>query len=203
MYGQCLLILTNKVNKQMKPVVVKFLFLFLLITSKNTFSQQLTENTNTMENINQQLITKFYTCFQNKDYKGMQECYADNATFSDEVFVNLNAAQVKAMWAMLCERGKDLRLDFKNVQSVGTNGSSEWIAYYTFSASNRKVVNHVKASFIIENGKFVKHIDSFNFYKWSKQALGLPGALLGWTKFLKKKVRQGAMKSLNDYMNKK
>lgn len=156
-----------------------------------------------MENINQQLITKFYICFQNKDYIGMQECYADNSSFCDPVFVNLNATQGKAMWEMLCVRGKDLRLEFKNVKTMGTQGSAEWIAHYTFSASGRKVVNHVKANFVFENGKIVKHTDVFNFYKWSRQAIGIPGSLLGWTAFFKNKVRLGAMKSLNDFMNKK
>ena len=160
-------------------------------------------NSNSMENVNQQLITNFYSSFQNKDYKGMQECYADNATFSDEVFVNLNASQVKAMWEMLCVKGKDLRLDFKNVQTNGALGSVEWIAYYTFSGSGRKVVNNVKASFVFENGKIIKHTDVFQFYKWSRQALGITGALLGWTDFFKEKVRLGAMKNLNDFMNKK
>ncbi len=187
----------------MKPVISKILFLFLFFASKGSFSQTIIENSKTMENTNQQLITKFYTCFQNKDYKGMQECYADNATFSDPVFVNLNAAEGKAMWEMLCVRGKDLRLEFKNIQTNGAQASVEWIAYYTFSVTGRKVVNHVKASFLIENGKIVKHTDVFNFYKWSRQALGVPGTLLGWTVFFKKKVRQGALKSLNDFMNKK
>lgn len=187
----------------MKSAVSKILFLLLFFASNGAFSQIVTENSQPMEKTNQQLITKFYTCFQNKDYKGMQECYADNATFSDPVFVNLNAAQVKAMWEMLCVRGKDLKLDFKNVQTKDVQGSAEWIAYYTFSATGRKVVNHVKASFLIENGKIIKHTDVFNFYKWSRQALGIPGSLLGWTGFFKKKVRQGAMKSLNDFMNRK
>ena len=140
----------------------------------------------------------------------MQECYADSATFSDEVFVNLNALQVKAMWEMLCVKGKDLRLDFKNVETKGTLGSAEWTAYYTFSASGRKVVNQVKANFVFENlptgqagGKIVKHTDTFKFYKWTRQALGTSGVLLGWTGFFKSKVRQGGMKSLNDFMNKK
>lgn len=186
----------------MKSAVCKTLFLFLFLTSKVTLSQIVPENYSTMENTNQQLITKFYTCFQNKNYKGMQDCYADNATFSDEVFVGLDAAQVKAMWEMLCVKGKDLTLDYNNVQTTGTQGTAEWIANYTFSASQKKVVNHIKAEFVIENGKIVKHNDTFNFYKWSRQALGMPGLLLGWTGFLKNKVRQGAMKSLADFMNK-
>ncbi len=176
--------------------------IFFFVTSSTLMFSQ-AQNQTSMETSNQQLITKFYTCFQKKDYKGMQECYADTATFSDEVFVNLNPEQVKAMWEMLCIRGTDLTLDFKNVKAQGNQASAEWEAHYTFSASKRKVVNNVKANFVIENGKVVKHTDVFDFYKWSKQALGFPGALLGWTSFFKNAVRKGAMKSLNDFMSKK
>ncbi len=65
---------------------------------------------------NQQLITSFYKAFQNKDYKAMQNCYAEEAIFNDEVFQNLNAAEVKAMWEMFCIKGKDLQIEFSNVK---------------------------------------------------------------------------------------
>ena len=154
-------------------------------------------------NDNEKLIHHFYNSFSQKDYQAMQDCYADNATFSDAVFQNLNSAQVKSMWEMLCKRGKDLELRFQNVLAGEKTGSAEWIANYTFSQTGKKVENHIKANFEFENGKIVKHIDSFDFYKWSSQALGLPGKLLGWTSFLQNKVRQTAMKSLADFMNSK
>jgi len=40
-------------------------------------------------NINEEVITHFYTCFKNKDIKGMQDCYAHNTIFNDAVFSNL------------------------------------------------------------------------------------------------------------------
>lgn len=150
---------------------------------------------------NQELITHFYTCFQNKDYKGMQACYADNATFSDEVFENLNAQEVRAMWEMLIKTGKDLKLDFSKVEANEQNGKAHWDAYYTFSKTGNKVNNKIDAQFTFENGKILKHIDSFNFYTWAKQALGFSGVLLGWTPFLKNKIRGIARKSLQDFMN--
>ncbi|MFN2438753.1 MAG: nuclear transport factor 2 family protein [Chitinophagaceae bacterium] len=149
-----------------------------------------------------EIINIFYTCFQNKDYKGMQDCYADTAHFSDPVFINLSADQVKAMWEMFCVKGKNLNVDFKNISADENTANAEWRAVYTFSATGKKVVNHIKANFIIEQGKIAKHIDSFNFYNWSRQALGLPGLLLGWTPFIKNKIRRQAMKSLNDFMSK-
>lgn len=133
----------------------------------------------------------------------MQECYADEASFSDEVFLNLNSAQVKAMWKMLILRGKDLQIRFQNVSADERQGSAEWIANYTFSQTGKKVENHITAKFEFENGKIVKHLDKFDFYQWSSQALGLTGVLLGWTSFLKSKVQKTAMKTLTDFMNSK
>lgn len=133
----------------------------------------------------------------------MQECYADNATFNDPVFINLNSEQAKAMWEMLCLRSKDLKIEYKNITAEGKQATAEWIAHYTFSVSGKKVVNSIKASFLIENGKIIKHTDNFNFYKWSKQAIGIPGVLLGWTNLFKNKVRRGAMESLAGFMNTK
>jgi ketosteroid isomerase-like protein len=150
-------------------------------------------------NQNSQLITSFYTAFQQRDYKTMQNCYADKAVFNDEVFKNLNAEQVKSMWEMLLKKGKDLKLEFKNISAGDLKGSAEWIATYTFSATQRKVVNHIYANFEFENGKIIKHTDHFNFHKWASQALGFKGTLLGWTNFLKKKVQQTALKNLEDF----
>ena len=152
-------------------------------------------------NENELLIQRFYTCFQNKDFKGMQDCYAANAVFSDSVFKDLNSSQVKAMWQMLISSSKDMRIEFKNIKATQTTGTAHWDAYYTFSKTGNKVINRIDASFTFENGKIVSHTDNFNFYTWAKQALGASGILLGWTGFLKNKVQKTAMESLTKFMN--
>lgn len=152
-------------------------------------------------NANEQLINTFYTSFKNKDYKGMQACYADNATFSDAVFKNLNAKQVRAMWEMLILKSKDMRLEFSEVSADETTGKAHWDAYYTFSTTGKKVINRIDASFEIENGKITKHADHFDFYTWAKQALGITGILLGWTGFLKNKIQATALSNLTKFMN--
>lgn len=154
-------------------------------------------------NSNEQLINQFYTCFKNKDFKGMQACYAENATFSDAVFKSLNADQVKAMWEMLITKGKDMRLEYRIISSAENLVNAHWDAFYTFSATGKKVVNRIDATFEIENGKIVKHTDNFNFFTWSRQALGLPGILLGWTNFLNNKISTQAMKNLESFMRRK
>lgn len=153
-------------------------------------------------NANETLIHQFYTAFQNRDYRRMQECYADNATFSDPVFVGLDAKHVRAMWEMFCTGGTELRIEFTNVRADERSGSGEWTAYYKFSATGNNVVNRIKAHFIFENGRIVEHRDEFGFYRWARQALGMPGFLLGWTPLIRNKVRARAKGNLEAFMAK-
>ena len=151
---------------------------------------------------NEELITRFYQAFQNRDYKTMQQFYSNQARFNDPVFIHLNAEQVRKMWEMLLVRSTDLELDFTNINTNDFSGSAEWTARYTFSRTGKKVINRIKASFIFEKGKILNHKDEFNFYTWARQALGIPGLLFGWTPFIKNKIRKMAMKNLMDYMKK-
>lgn len=150
---------------------------------------------------NEALIKHFYTSFQQKDVKAMQECYADNATFNDPIFNNLDAKQVRAMWAMLIKSGQDMRIEFSNIQSKSKAASAEWSANYTFSGTGNQVINRVKSSFLIENGKIVDHRDTFSFYSWARQALGFTGMVLGWTNLLRNKICTQAKKNLEHFMN--
>ena len=147
----------------------------------------------------QDLINKFYSCFQKKDYKGMIECYHPEIHFKDEVF-NLNGKQVGAMWHMLCERGKDLEISFKAIEVNENIGTAHWEAKYTFAQTKRKVHNKIDAQFEFQDGKIIRHSDTFNFRKWAIQALGMPGLLIGGSAYLKKKVLHTANKALNKFI---
>ena len=149
---------------------------------------------------NEQLMTKFYTAFQRLDYKTMQACYHDEAVFNDPVFGLLDATQVRAMWEMLCKRAVDFSLEFSNTVSEDEYGTCNWTATYTFSKTGRKVVNVVKSYMKFADGKIIEHSDAFATWKWSKQAFGLKGWLLGWTNFMLKKIRRMARKNLDAYM---
>jgi ketosteroid isomerase-like protein len=145
---------------------------------------------------NQQLIEHFYQSFQRKDYRSMAACYHPDATFSDEVFSLKNGKEIAAMWHFLCESGKDLYIEYAGVQADELSGRAHWEAHYTFSRTGRKVHNMIEASFELRDGKIIRHVDRFPFWRWSQQAFGLTGWLLGWTPFLKNKVRDTAMSGL-------
>ncbi|MET0243579.1 MAG: nuclear transport factor 2 family protein [Flavitalea sp.] len=147
-----------------------------------------------------QLIEDFYNAFNRLDGKTMGECYHDEVVFYDPVFENLDARHAKAMWKMLTSTAKDFSLTFSDVEASEEYGSCKWIATYTFSKTGRKVVNHVKAHFKFHEGKIVEHMDDFNLYKWSRQALGTPGLLLGWSSSMHKKIRKNAKDGLALYM---
>lgn len=149
---------------------------------------------------NAELLHRFYTAFSARDGATMASCYAEDARFSDPVFTDLNGAQPGAMWRMLCERGKDLRVESSNIQADDEHGSAHWEAWYTFSATGRKVHNVIEARFTFRDGRILTHEDSFDFYRWSKQALGPMGWLLGWTPMLKAKVQGQAMAGLEKFM---
>ncbi|MDC0742153.1 nuclear transport factor 2 family protein [Polyangium mundeleinium] len=146
------------------------------------------------------MIEQFYRAFQKRDAEGMIACYHPDVVFSDSVFVGLSAAEARGMWRMLCERGKDLTLEFSDVHADDSTGSAHWEARYSFSATGRQVHNVIDASFEFRDGKIVRHTDRFDLGRWTRMALGLPGLVLGWTPFFQNAVRKKARKGLADYM---
>nr|WP_306673718.1 nuclear transport factor 2 family protein [Tahibacter caeni] len=137
----------------------------------------------------------FYRAFQRRDGATMAACYTPDATFRDPVF-DLCGERVGAMWRMLCERGKDLRVEFSDIRVDGDRGSAEWQAWYRFSKSGRPVHNVIHAEFRFRDGLICEHVDSFDFWRWSRQALGPAGLLLGWSGWLRDKVRGEAARGL-------
>ena len=149
---------------------------------------------------NAELIRKFYTAFASRDARGMAACYHPAVIFSDEVFTELEGARATGMWQMLCERGKDLKIEFRDIQADDSTGSAHWEAWYTFSATHRKVHNKIDARFEFKDGKIIGHRDSFSFWAWASQALGPTGLLLGWSGLVRNRVRAQAAKNLAAFL---
>jgi ketosteroid isomerase-like protein len=149
---------------------------------------------------NQQLIDLFYGAFRDGDYKLMQSCYHPQASFSDPVFQNLSAAQTRAMWQMLLMAAKDLKVSHRGAAADDKKGTVRWEAWYTFSKTGRKVHNVIDASMEFRDGRIIRHDDVFDFWRWSRQALGPTGLLLGWTPLVRDKVRSTAMRGLEKFM---
>lgn len=144
------------------------------------------------------LIENFYIAFQQQDHQAMTECYHPEAYFRDEAF-ELSGNQIGAMWHMLCSRSKGMTMEFSVSEKNGAI-TAHWEPKYKFSQTGRFVHNIIDAEFQFKDGLILSHIDRFNFWNWSRQALGASGLLLGWTPLLRNKVSKMAMDSLRKFM---
>lgn len=152
-----------------------------------------------MAHPNEELITRFYTAFQNGDPETMASCYHEQARFQDPVF-NLQGESVGNMWRMLLGKGGGkMQMNFSDVQGSEQGGSAKWEAKYPFSKSGREVHNKISSQFEFKDGLIVTQIDSFNFWKWTRMALGTTGLLLGWTPLVQNKVRAQAGGQLKEF----
>lgn len=152
---------------------------------------------------NAALIHQFYEAFARRDADGMVAAYHPNVVFSDPAFGELDAARARGMWRMLCDRGKDLVIEHSGVVVEGETGRAHWEAHYTFVATGRKVHNIIDATFRFADGKIIRHDDVFDFWRWSRQALGPLGTLMGWTPMLKGSVRAKANAQLTAWLAKR
>jgi limonene-1,2-epoxide hydrolase len=155
---------------------------------------------------NQTTLENFYTAFARLDADTMAACYATDAVFDDEVFSLRGHEQVTSMWRMLSTatkaKGADVwKLTFSGIEADATSGKAHWEADYRFSTTGRMVHNVIDGVFEFnDQGLITRHRDSFDFYSWARQALGTPGLLLGWTPFLRNKVKATAAANLQKYL---
>ena len=153
---------------------------------------------------NAELLRRFYEAFAALDAGTMAACYADDARFEDEVFALRGRDEIAAMWAMLCQatrdKGRDAwSLQASKIRADAATGSAHWEAHYRFSATGRLVHNRSDGEFEFRDGLILRHRDRFDFPAWSRQALGLPGWLLGWSAGLRNKVRARAAANLEAF----
>jgi len=149
---------------------------------------------------NTQLIQNFYNAFAAGDAEAMVSFYTDDIEFQDPAFGPLKGDNAKNMWRMLLKT-PGIKITTSNIKADDQTGSADWVAEYTFSLTGRKVTNHVHAEFIFNNGKIIKHTDTFSFWKWASQAFGIKGLLLGWTPLMKNKVNQKALSRLSKFQS--
>ena len=148
---------------------------------------------------NEELIERFYAAFGRRDGAAMAACYTPDATFSDPVFQDLKGDEPGAMWKMLTERADDLRIELHEHEADDERGTAHWIAHYTFTQTGRPVTNDIRATFRFRDGLIAEHVDDFDLYAWTRQALGPSGTLLGWTPIVRGAVRKRARAGLDEY----
>lgn len=153
-----------------------------------------------MTQSNELLINKFYRAFSEKDSQTMVDSYHAEADFSDPVFQKLHGSEIGMMWTMLCLQSASLEIAYENVQADDKRGRADWSAKYSFGRAKRKVHNKIHAEFTFEDGKIIKHTDNFDFWRWSRMALGPLGFIMGWNSIVKVNIRKQAMANLTKFI---
>ena len=157
---------------------------------------------------NEQTLTRFYTAFADLDADTMATCYAEDAIFDDPGFSLKGRREVAGMWRMLCAAAlgngrQDWKLTFREIKADEHRGRAVWEAHYQFSATKRQVHNIIGSDFTFTpEGLIATQRDHFDFWRWSRQALGLGGVMLGWTPFFQKQMRKQTRAALDRYLAK-
>lgn len=147
------------------------------------------------------VIEKLYSSFKAQDGKGMAACYHPEASFEDPIFGQLKGAEIGAMWQMLLEISQGgLEIRYRDIDVSQGQGKAHWDADYHFSATGFPVHNQIDSRFEFKEGLIYRQQDSFNLHRWSAQALGLPGAVLGRTPFLQQALQKQVRERLKAWM---
>jgi ketosteroid isomerase-like protein len=143
------------------------------------------------------LLERYYRAFSTLDAEAMAACYHPQVRFSDPAFPALQGREVGDMWRMMSGRAVGFSLQITEAPSVVQgHGRGACVAHYEFSATGRRVANPISSRFEFRDGLIAVQADHFPFWAWSRQALGLPGLLLGWTPLLQRKVQRQAGQGL-------
>ncbi|MEN8041933.1 MAG: nuclear transport factor 2 family protein [Actinomycetota bacterium] len=148
-----------------------------------------------------ELIHAFYEAFAQRDHEAMAACYHSDVHFSDPVFQNLHGDEARAMWHMLCEQGNDLVVTSSDIKADGDTASAHWEASYTFRPTGRLVRNRVDAKFTFADGRIIRHVDTFDLWRWLRMAVGWSGVIIGWSSTAKEKVRLRGAEALDQFLD--
>jgi SnoaL-like domain len=145
------------------------------------------------------LLAKFYDAFSALDAKTMASMYHEKASFTDPAFPDLRGERIGMMWTMMCRRAKNFSLTYKVLFADERKAQVEWQANYLYGGK-RKVENHILSTISLWDGLIVRQVDEFDFPRWARQALGLPGLLAGNTEWLRRKVQVTAKDQLDQFI---
>ena len=88
------------------------------------------------------------------------------------------------MWTMLCERGKDLHVDWRDVAADDAAGARALGAALHLLGHRAAGAQRDRRAFTFRDGQIATHVDRFDLWRWIRMALGAKGALLGWPPFV-------------------
>lgn len=135
---------------------------------------------------------KFYDAFCTRRHDDMEALYAPDAKFKDAIFAFSDRAGTMRMWRALLRPGSDATFSYSFERTDGDVAHGTWVAHYKLG--KRPIVNRIKSSLTVRDGRIVEHVDDFAWSTWAKQAFPLgplvsvPGVRWFLTRAIRRKV---------------
>ena len=152
---------------------------------------------------NSETIYHFYSSLEAGNIEDLLSCYHPQISFSDPVFGELQGDQAHSMWRMLMSKmSSDIKIDVNHVFDQNGRMHCTWAADYPFGKNQRHVHNEVSSQFTFKDNRIITHHDVFDLWKWTRQALGWPGYLFGWSNIMQRKMIERNQSYLTKIMKK-
>lgn len=143
------------------------------------------------------LLHRWFEGLARLDAEAIAACYHPSASFSDPLFPDLRGERVAWRWRMLVRGASDMRLTYDILAGDERKASVRWRARWRLGGSGRAVSNEVLSTFAFWDGRIVRQVDEFGFWRWSRESLGLPGLALGWIPAVRRAAGRRALAQLD------
>lgn len=150
-------------------------------------------------------LERFFDALRRCDKAALRDCCSPGLRFDDPL-ISITGRDDRLDWCTLlwtpCD-GDGQRiwhLELDDVHTRGPLGTARWNLRYRYTPTGRLIELAVTSQFTFDpDGSITAQRDSFDFWRWSRQAHGLLGLLLGWTPLLWDQARDQARVSLEDH----
>lgn len=147
-----------------------------------------------------EVIKKFFTSLQEKKGDVLLSCYAPDAVFSDPLHGLLDAEMLFKKWHLFLEQAQELELTYGPITVLDDEYfTSDWAMSYAKSPMGKKLKVKLKGKsfFRLKDLQIIEHSDAYRFSTLIAQTHGWKGYWLGWTGYMKRKVKLEALEELN------
>ena len=153
---------------------------------------------------NEDVVREFFSAYKQHAYPRIKPLLSPDVHFEDFAF-DIHGPDVFAMWQWFClpgeHRGPVEVPWFGNIRANGETVTAGYRVAYTYGEDRRPVDYVIRSTFTIEKGKIAKQCDRGSIFTWTRQAFGLPYALISWAPFFNARVRREARKKLDAFID--
>ncbi len=113
---------------------------------------------------------RFYEAFVNRRTRDMEALYAPEVKFKDAIFEYADRAGTMKMWRKLLS-GKTAIFSYTFDRVEGDVAVGRWVADYKLFG--RPIHNEIESRLTVQDGRIIRHEDSFPMGRWTRQAFPL------------------------------